>query len=440
MAHKKVYLVSLGCPKNQVDSEVMMGLLLREGWTPAEGPEEADLIVVNTCAFLQEAVSEAVETILEMAELRREGASLVVAGCLPQRYGEEVAKELPEVDLWLGPGDIPKLPQLLRRRRGFFVGDPNAFLYDRHSPRVLFNSPFVAYVKIAEGCSHRCTFCIIPRLRGRYRSRDPEDVLEEVRALAAQGVKEVVLVAQDTTAYGRDLGLEGGLEALLRRLLEVPGYRWLRFLYTYPHPQDLPQGLLELLAEGGRLVPYLDLPIQHVSDKVLERMQRRTSGKDIRGLVETLKARWPQIALRATVMVGFPGEGEGEFRELMDFVAWAEFTHLGVFRFSAEEGTEAAEMADQVPPEVAEERYRRLMELQQGISWRKNLEWVGREVEVLVEGATEEGQPVGRTPFQAPEIDGVTIVEGPGKPGEVIPVEITEAGPYDLRGRSKLSR
>ena len=433
---RKLYLVSLGCPKNQVDSEVMMGMLIRDGWVPVDTPEEADLILVNTCAFLQEAVSEAIETILEMAMRRRRGSKLVVAGCLPQRYGVEVAHEIPEVDLWIGPGDIPSLPRLLRDgKKGFFARDPSAYLYDHRTPRVLFNNPFVAYVKIAEGCSHRCAFCIIPQLRGRYRSRDPRSVVEEVRGLVGRGVKEVVLVAQDTTAYGRDLGFEKGLEGLLEELLKIDNLHWLRFLYTYPHPRNFSRRLLELLASGGSLVPYLDLPIQHVSDRVLRRMRRRTTGRDIRRLIEVIKASCPQIALRATVMVGFPGEGDEDFRELLDFVEEAEFTHLGAFKFSPEEGTEAAAMPDRPPQEVVEERFRAVMELQQGISLRKNREWLGKKVKILVEGTAEGGGLVGRTAFQAPEIDGVTLVEGGGEPGDFVSATIVDAGPYDLRAK-----
>ncbi len=429
-----IYLLSLGCPKNQVDSEVLLGDLLQRGWGLVASPEEADVVVVNTCAFLEEAVKEAVEAILEMAQRKSPHATLAVLGCLPQRYGERLLEEMPEVDIWLGSGEFMRLAQLLEDgKRGIWVGEPT-YLYDHRSPRVLFNNPYMAYVKIAEGCDHPCTFCLIPRLRGRYRSRRPSSVIQEVRRLGEMGVREVVLVAQDTTFYGRDLGIKGGLEGLLRRLLEVKGVRWIRFLYTYPHPKNFPPSLLELVASEEKIVPYLDLPIQHVNDRVLRRMGRRTSGRDIRRLLETIKGRWPQIHLRGTVMVGFSGEGEEEFEELLDFIEEVEFTHLGAFRYSPEEGTRSYPW-EAPPGEVVSERYHRVMELQQKVSYKRNRGLLGRKVQVLVE--RREGQRwVGRTPFQAPEIDGVTYLSGKGlAEGEIVEAEVVGAGPYDLEAR-----
>ncbi|RLA98533.1 MAG: 30S ribosomal protein S12 methylthiotransferase RimO [Deltaproteobacteria bacterium] len=431
---KGIYLISLGCPKNQVDSEVLLGDLLQRGWGLVSSPEEADAVVINTCAFLEEAVKEAVETILEMAQRKSPHATLAVLGCLPQRYGKRLLEEMPEVDIWLGSGEFMRLPQLLEEgKKGIWAGEPT-YLYDHRSPRVLFNNPHMAYVKIAEGCDHPCTFCLIPKLRGRYRSRWPSSVEEEVRRLGEMEVREVVLVAQDTTSYGRDLGIKEGLEGLLRRLIEVEGVRWIRFLYTYPHPKNFPPSLLELVAGEEKIVPYLDLPIQHVSDRVLRRMGRRTSGREIRGLIETLKEKWPQIHLRGTVMVGFPGEEEEEFKELLSFIEEAEFTHLGAFRYSPEEGTRSYPWkAPSV--EVASERYQRVMELQQRISYKRNRGLLGRRVQVLVE--RKEGRRwVGRTPFQAPEIDGVTYLSGKGmRGGEIVEAEVVEAGPYDLEAR-----
>lgn len=410
---------------------MIMGMLIQEGYIPCPDPEEAHLILINTCSFLQDAVREAIETILEMAQRKRPGTTLLVAGCLPQRYKDEVAKEIPEVDLWVGPGDLGLIPQLLKeRRKGVFVSRPENFLYDSSMPRVLFNNPFVAYVKIAEGCRHRCSFCIIPKIRGRFRSRPKEDILREVRLLVQRGVKEIVLVAQDTTSYGIDLGYPQ-LLGLLEEILAIQGFHWVRVLYCYPHPKLLPEGLLELMATEERIAPYLDLPIQHISDKILRAMGRMTTRRDLLRLFEVL-GRYPRIALRGTVIVGFPGEGEEEFRELYDFLAQGFFTHLGVFKFSPEEGTPAAFYPDQVPEEAKEERYATLMKLQQRISLRKNQALVGKEVKVMVEGFAEKKFSRGRTAFQAPEIDGVTLVKGLVEPGRLVEGKIIGAGAYDL--------
>ncbi len=429
---KELYLVSLGCPKNQVDSEVLTGLLLKEGFLLSDEPEGADLIVVNTCAFIQEAVREAIDTILEMIQRKDPRALLVVAGCLPQRYKHEVARELPEVDLWIGPGDIPRLPQLLREgKRGVFVTEPEGFLYDHRSPRILFNTPYVAYLKIAEGCPNRCSFCTIPRIRGRLRSRPLEDILEEARMLSERGVKELVLVAQDTTSYGRDLGMRNGLLQLLEGLLRLEGFSWLRVLYCYPHPGNFPEELLRLMASESRITPYLDLPIQHVSDKVLKAMNRKTRKAHILSLLEKL-SNYPRISLRGTVIVGFPGEEEADFRELLDLISQGTFHYLGAFKFSPEEGTPAASFPCQVPEEIKEERFHEVMKVQQEISLKKNQSLIGQEIEVLVETLDDSGRAIGRASFQAPEIDGLCTIRERISPGAIIRARVIEAGPYDL--------
>jgi ribosomal protein S12 methylthiotransferase len=436
---EKVSLISLGCPKNQVDSEVILGLLAHDGLVYTSSFEEADIVIVNTCAFIQEAVQESIEVILELAQAKERGTinKLIVTGCLPQRYGEELAREIPEVDLWTGTGEFPRIPQLLKGGEPVVVIGKARYLYDHHTPRIITNSPHSAYVKIAEGCSHPCTFCLIPQLRGRYRSRVMDSVVREVAHLVTRGAAEINLVAQDITAYGTDLQEEQGLYRLLKELVKIEGLRWIRILYTYPHPANFFPQLLDTVAGEERICPYLDIPIQHIDDKILQRMGRRTSGKETRALIKHIKREYPEIHLRTTLMVGFPGEGEGEFRDLVDFVQEVEFTHLGVFTFSPEEGTKASRMKGGIPPEIAEARAAQIMELQQGISWERNKKMIGSMVPVLIDGisAEPEGMLQGRTAFQAPEIDGVvSITKGDANIGDTVMVKITQAEPYDLVG------
>ena len=435
----KVFLISLGCPKNKVDSEVLIGLFACDGLMCTSSVEEADIVIVNTCAFIQEAVQESIEVILELAQEKKRGTinKLIVTGCLPQRYGEGVVREIPEVDLWTGTDEFPRIPRLLREgKTKVLIGKPQ-YLYDHHTPRIITNFPHSAYVKIAEGCSHPCTFCLIPQLRGRYRSRELDSVRREVDHLVAGGVVEINLVAQDTTAYGVDRGMEKGLARLLRALKKIEGLRWIRVLYAYPHPTNFPPQLLDIVAGEEQICPYLDIPIQHTDDKILQRMGRKSSGKEIRALINLIKKEYPEIHLRTTLMVGFPGEGEREFRDLVDFVHEMEFTHLGVFTYSPEEGTKASRMQGIVSSEMAEERRARIMELQQGISWKKNKKMIGSTIPVLIDGISAEpdGRPQGRTAFQAPEIDGVvSITKGDANIGETVMVKVTEAEPYDLVG------
>jgi ribosomal protein S12 methylthiotransferase len=439
---EKVFLISLGCPKNQVDSEVLLGLLTRDGLVYTSSVEEADIAIVNTCAFIQEAVQESIEVILELVQVKKKGEinKLIVTGCLPQRYGEGVAKEIPEVDLWTGTGEFPRIPQLLREgKTKVLIGKPQ-YLYDHYTPRIITNFPHSAYVKIAEGCSHPCTFCLIPQLRGRYRSRELDSVCREVEHLIAGGVVEINLVAQDTTAYGMDRGEEKGLYHLLRALTKIAGVKWIRIFYTYPHPANFPLQLLDMVAGEKQICPYLDIPIQHIDDKILQRMGRRTSGKEIRTLIDHIKKDYPAIHLRTTLMVGFPGEGAGEFRDLVNFVRAAEFTHLGVFTYSPEEGTKASRMQEMVSSETAEERQAQIMQLQHGISWKRNKEMIGSTIPVLIDGISADRQKMlqGRTAFQALEIDGfVHMKKGKATIGDIVMVKITQAEPYDLVGEIK---
>jgi ribosomal protein S12 methylthiotransferase len=436
-----VCLVSLGCPKNLVDSEVMLGLLSKAGFAITTNPDEADIIIVNTCSFIQDATKEAVDTIHEYAPYKQQGRchTLVVSGCLPQRYGKTLEQQFPDVDLFVGTGDFQNLPALLSRkqnRRSFL--SKTSFLYDEKTPRILSTPPFIAYLKIAEGCSRACTFCTVPRIRGPYHSRTLRSVLAEARTLAARGVRELILIAQDTTAYGKDLKHGINVEKLLRGLVKIDELRWIRLLYAYPTPDAFTDGLLELMGEEKKICPYLDLPIQHIDDEILRRMGRRTKGSKIRSLLHRIRTFLPDVSLRTSLIVGFPGEREDQFKTLLDFVKETEFDHLGAFMYSPEEGTPAVRLPSPVPERVKEDRLKRLMSLQKKISKKKYQALVGQELEVLVErfdGAR--GNIRGRLQTQAPEIDGSVYLKGDARPGDFVLARITKALPYDLVGRIK---
>ncbi len=441
-----VHFRSLGCPKNQLDTEVMLGRLALEGFTIAERLEDADAVVVNTCAFIESAREESIRAILEMAEERRTGRlrALVVAGCLPQRYAGELARELPEVDAFLGTGTFPRIAGVLRaalegRGRGVYVEAGHTHLYDEGEPRILLGAGHSAYLKIAEGCDRICAFCAIPGIRGGFQSRRPESVLEEARQLAALGVRELNLVAQDSTSFGKDLPGRPGLAPLLRALDELdlpgtaPGLPWIRILYLYP--SAVTDELIEVLGSGRRLLPYVDVPLQHASDRILRAMRRGTSRARQERLVERLRSGVPDLTLRTTVIVGFPGETEKDFEELLDFVGWARFDRLGVFRYSDEEGTAAATLPGKVPREVARERFRRLVALQSGILEEKLRSQVGRVEEALVDRSGP-GGAIARLRSQAPEIDGVTRLGAAAapelRPGELLRLRITGVRGVDL--------
>jgi ribosomal protein S12 methylthiotransferase len=436
---EKVCLVSLGCPKNLVDSEVILGLLSKEGYPLTTDPSKAEIIIVNTCSFIQDATREAIETILRLVQYKKEGSCrlLIVAGCLPQRYGKVLEKELPEVDLFVGTGAFQKLHQLLNRRpkRRSFLSGPT-FLYDSKTPRILSTLPSFAYIKIAEGCSKTCTFCTVPKIRGAYRSRRSRSILEEAKRLADQGVQEIILIAQDTTAYGEDLRDGTNLEKLLKSLGKVEGLHWIRILYAYPKEQYFTDGLLELMAQEDKICPYIDLPIQHIHDEILKRMGRRSSSREIRSLLQKIRNFLPEVSLRSSLIVGFPGEGEKQFKALLDFVEENRFDHLGCFKYSSEEGTPASRLPDQISDIVKEERLRTLMKLQKKISFEKYRQMVGKKMEVLVEGPNHpEGLLRGRLQTQAPEIDGCVFLKGKARPGDWVEAQIIQALPYDLVGQ-----
>jgi ribosomal protein S12 methylthiotransferase len=440
MKKQEVYFVSLGCPKNRVDSEVMLGLTHQAGYAIAREPERADVIVVNTCGFIGEAKEESIDTILEMARYKEEGACkrLVVTGCLTQRYAGDLARDLPEVDHFLGSGDVDKIVATLKGEaaRDGVTMDP-AYLYDDVTPRLQSLPAYTAYVKIAEGCDRPCSFCIIPKLRGGQRSRSPESVEREVRDLVARGAVEINLVAQDLTTYGKDLEQEINLARLVRRLARIDGLRWLRLHYAYPTATS--DELLDAIAEEPRVAKYIDMPLQHIDDAVLKSMRRGHVGKTSRALVKKIRERIPGVTLRTTFIVGHPGETEAQFENLCAFVQESEFDRVGVFTYSVEEGTHSATLAGRVPQKTMERRRRDLMRLQRKISRAKMKAMVGRTLDVLVEGPSDESEYVmlGRHEGQAPEIDGsVFLALGPdAKPprmGDVVRARVTSFADYDL--------
>jgi ribosomal protein S12 methylthiotransferase len=451
MADRKIHFVSLGCVKNRVDTEVMLGVAGRDGWRVVEEPDEAEVIVVNTCGFIGEAKKESIDTIFELAEYKKLGAcqKLVVSGCLSQRYPGELAAQMPEVDHFLGSSDMLKLEQVLAGdAERMLVGNPADWVVRASDPRVVTQSRASAWLKIAEGCDRTCAFCVIPSLRGKQRSRTADDVVAEAERLVAAGAVELNLVSQDTVAWGRDLNrasrkagdageamAAGRLASLVRRVADVPGVRWVRIFYLYPETLD--EELIELLAHHPRVVPYVDMPLQHASDAMLKRM-RRGHGKDRqRRVVERLRAKVPGLTFRTAFIVGHPGETAADFNELCEFVAWARFEHAVVFRYSDEETCAAYAMDAKVSALVSANRARKLLALQRGIAREKNQALIGTEMDVLVEGPSEDHELVmkGRHAGQAPDIDGsVYLSEGEAHAGQMRRVRVVQASDWDLVG------
>lgn len=438
MSAKRVHFVSLGCPKNRVDSEVMLGTARDEGYEHVSDASEAEIIVVNTCGFIDAAKQESIDTILEMAGQKKTGAckKLVVTGCLSQRYAPELAVELPEVDHFLGSSDMPKIRQVLREEADrMLVGNPADWVVSASEPRTLSTRGASAYVKIAEGCNRNCSFCVIPNLRGKQRSRTIDDVVREVEQLVARGVLEVNLVSQDTIAYGRDRKDGSNLRDLVQRVADVSGLKWLRIFYLYPEKMD--DGLIELIADHPTIVPYVDMPLQHAADGMLRRMRRGHGGKRLYELVERMRNRIPGLTFRTAFIVGHPGETDAEFQELCDFLTWARFDRVGVFRYSDEPEAHAFGIQDKVISRVSYNRARSLMSIQRKISKEKNRALRGRSLDVLVEGPSEESElvMVGRHAGQAPEIDGcVYLSGGEVQPGTMVRAMISQATDYDLLG------
>ena len=436
----KIFCVSLGCDKNLVDTEMMLGLLNKDGYTFTDDEHEADVVVVNTCCFIGDAKEESVNTILEMAELKKEGRckALIVTGCMAQRYKQEILDEIPEVDGILGTSTYDEISNVLKKVLG---GSRESCFHDLNAlpnvevPRAVTTGGYYAFLKIAEGCDKRCTYCIIPDLRGSYRSVPMERLIEEAKQLASQGVKELILVAQETTLYGIDLYKKKSLPKLLHELCKIPGIQWIRIQYCYP--EEITQELIETIREEEKVCNYLDIPIQHASDRILKRMGRRTNQKQLREMIASLRSQIPDIALRTTLISGFPGETEEDQEEVMRFVDEMEFERLGVFAYSQEEDTPAAEFPDQVPQELKEERRDEIMELQQEISYEKSQSMIGKVLEVMIEGkVADENAYVGRTYMDAPGVDGLIFINTDLDlmSGDFVRAKVTGALEYDLIG------
>ncbi len=466
----KVGFVSLGCPKNLVDSEIMMGMLTQAGAELMPRAEDADVIVVNTCSFIASAQQESVDTILEMARHKTDGRAqkLVVAGCLVERFRDDIRKNIPEVDAVVGTGELEKIRAAAgvatapataspfniltsrpegdaREAQGRFsreswdgaIADLPNYLYDEATPRILATPKYTAYIKIAEGCDHPCGFCIIPQLRGKFRSRRFESVIAEAERLARSGVREVTLIGQDTTCYGEDFGLKDGLALLLEKLAGIEDLRWVRFLYAYPN--KITGRLLETIATHGKICAYVDVPLQHASASVLKRMKRGGGADVFLRSIEKMRRTIPDVTLRTTFIVGFPGETENEFEQLCEFVRQAEFDWMGAFGYSDQEGAQASALDDKLPAREIERRRKHLMQIQRRISKKKKKALVGKELDLLLEGVSEESDLLleGRTPRHAPEIDGKVFVNDVAEglqpvPGEFYRCQITEAHDYDL--------
>ena len=424
-----VGVISLGCAKNQVDTQTMLGYLKAAGYTFTPDPEAADILIVNTCGFITPAKEESIDAIFEMAQYKAAGSCrlLIVTGCLSERYRKELTEEMPEVDLFLGVREYEKLPRLIAEK-----------LHLPCSPvlspeRLLVTPPYRAYLRIGDGCNNRCAYCAIPLIRGNLVSTPIETLVDEAKALADMGVTELSVIAQDTSGYGKDLYGEPRLIPLLKELDRIDGFRWVRLLYTYPDTVT-PQ-LLDTLAEGEKLVPYLDMPLQHCNDELLRRMHRRGTKAHIASVLDHIRKFYPDFTLRTTMMVGFPGETEAQYQELLTFLRDYPFDRVGAFAFSPEEGTPAETMPDQVPDEVKEERLQALMEQQQAISKARNERWIGRELLMLVEETGMDGT-YGRTVREAPDADG-SVCAAPSfrhEPGQYLPVRITGADAYDMIG------
>ena len=435
---KKVGMVSLGCPKNTVDSERVLGDLSTSGFKLTQDEKDAEVIIVNTCGFIESAKKESVDTILEMARHKTEGncKQLIITGCLAERYGQELLDEIPEIDHMLGVGQYPQLKNIIEEKDPLsrnHVATPAEY-YESYTDRLLTTAFYTAYLKISEGCSNRCAFCIIPKMRGPMRSRSPESILAEAEHLAGKGVKELNLISQDTTMYGFDLAMKDGLVLLLKELVKVDGLEWIRLLYCYP--TFLNSEMIELIASEPKICSYIDVPLQHTQDEMLKSMKRQETEGEVRKMLEEIRLKIPNVALRTTFITGFPGETETHFQHMVRFLCEMEFDHVGVFTYSDEEGTTAFDYPNRVPEEVKIERRDTLMEFQKEIALRKNLERVGKVEQVLVEGFDPENYLMtGRLTSQAPDIDGQVILEKcETDPGEIIPVRLNQAADYDLVG------
>lgn len=431
----KIYFDTLGCPKNFYDTDAAKYLLETEGYTMTDDPEDSDVIIVNTCGFIDDAKRESIQRILELADSKEDKQKLVVSGCLPKRFASDLKEEMPEVDLFIGVNEYGRLPELLKEMPETKVDISET--YDSFLPflkRDLGEHPYSATLKIAEGCDNRCAYCAIPYIRGGYRSKKKEDVLEEARYLASSGVKELILIAEDLTNYGTDIYDSYRLADLLRELVKVDGIEWIRLMYCYE--DRITDDLISVMAKEPKICHYIDVPIQHSSDKVLKEMRRRSTGESIRTTMAKLRKAMPDITIRTTLIVGFPGETDEDFADLMDFVRTQKFQRLGVFSYSQEEGTPAGDREDQIPEDIKQERLDMVMMAQMEISNEHNAALVGRTLKVMVDSSEEDGSYVGRTMYDAPEIDDSVLFTSRRdlRPGDIVNVLIEDAFDYDLTG------
>lgn len=435
MSNKKVFIDTLGCPKNFNDSEFAAGILEENGYEIIDSPEDADIIMVNTCGFINDAKKESIEHIFEMSERRKEGGKLVVSGCLSQRYSEELSKEIPEADCIIGVNQYNKLPEILSDIDNNHVAANSCDLdYLEKTVRKLSDNPYIATLKIAEGCNNTCTYCIIPMIRGKFRSKKMEDVIAEAKELANAGCKELILIAQDVTYYGKDLYGKFVLPELLRKLCKIDGIEWIRLMYCYD--ERITDELIQVMAEEDKICKYIDIPLQHASDNILRLMRRQTTRKSIKETLAKLKATMPDIHVRTTLIVGFPGETEDDYDQLLELVESERFSRLGVFTYSQEENTVAAEMDNQIDEDIKQIRLDGVMRRQMLISSELNQEKIGKVFDVIVDSMDEDGSFIGRTRFDAPEIDNSVIFTSKNElqPGDIVKVKINDAFDYDIIG------
>ena len=435
MSNKKVFIDTLGCPKNFNDSEFAAGILEENGYEIIDSPEDADIIMVNTCGFINDAKKESIEHIFEMNERRKDGGKLVVSGCLSQRYSEELSKEIPEADCIIGVNQYNKLPQILSDIDNNHVAANSCDLdYLEKTVRKLSDNPYTATLKIAEGCNNTCTYCIIPMIRGKFRSKKMEDIITEAKELANAGCKELILIAQDVTYYGKDLYGKFVLPELLRKLCKIDGIEWIRLMYCYD--ERITDELIQVMAEEDKICKYIDIPLQHASDNILRSMRRQTTRKSIKDTLAKLKAAMPDIHVRTTLIVGFPGETEDDYDQLLELVESERFSRLGVFTYSQEENTVAAEMDNQIDEDIKQTRFDGVMRRQMLISSELNQEKIGKVFDVIVDSMDEDGSFIGRTRFDAPEIDNSVIFTSKNElqPGDIVKVKINDAFDYDIIG------
>jgi len=436
-----VHLINLGCPKNLVDSEIMLGLLKKTGIKITTSPELADILCVNTCAFIKEAKEESIDTIFKMIDFKKHDPrkKIIVIGCIVERYLEKLKKEIPEVDKWIRINEISDLPKIIKNinnKENCFLADANKFIYDTNPPRKILTPKYYAYIKIAEGCSNRCSYCVIPDIRGNYRSRKPDSILKEAEDLAKKGVKEINIIAQDTTNYGSDLSSSINITLLLRELCKIKNIKWIRLLYT--HPAHITDSLIHEIASQDKICKYIDIPLQHIDDTILQKMGRKVNSKYIKKLIKKIRKKIPRVVLRTSFIVGFPGETEKQFKTLLTFIKKTKFEKLGVFKYSREEGTTAYKIKQQIPYAIKERRYNEAMQLQKNISEKINKKFIHKKLDVLVEQVHDKKSNIwlGRTYADAPDIDGITYISGKNiKKGDIISAKITGALEYDLVGK-----